>query len=284
MRNEIFNRINQNRIQYYSELKNDKKMSKINLDHLPDNKKISKKASSKINLQLSLLQRISIRRNSFQSQFFCNVRHHLFNLMSQIKSWIRKTHSHLANKAAIQSNRLTDGLIRVSSQLFEDRYEYHESSVKPNHIDQRTGYQSINLGLLNTSGVKSTLTFEPNILSLQDQLFNWLNKLYLNIILFLESDDWLDEINRSQKKTIKSLENNNTIGISTPNKNNSIYPYFRILRLFIKRTTNQDVKNHPIHDGETASYQDSSKRFNLIFTNKLKRLSIALFPAINRFI
>jgi hypothetical protein len=277
MRNEIFNRIKQNRIDYYSELNNDKKRTIINLEPLSDKKKLSKEDSPKTNIQLSLLRRISINKNSLHSLLFNNVRHHLFNLMSQIKSWIRKTHSHLANKAAIQSNRLTDGLIRVSSQLFEDRYEYHESSAKPNHIDQRTGYQSINLGLLNTSGVTSTLTFEPNKLSLQDQLFNWLNKLYRNIILFLESDDWLDEINRSQKTTIKSLENNK---ICSDNKNKRIYQTFR----FKKRITNQGVKNHPIHDSETESYQDSSKRFNLFFTDQLKRLSIALFPTINRFI
>jgi hypothetical protein len=247
------------------------------LGPLPDNKKINKEDSPKTNLQSSLWQRINKSNNNLQTLLFSDVRHHLFNLISQTMHWIRKTHSHLANKAAIQSNRLTDGLIRISSQLFEDRYEYHESSVKPNHLDQRTGYQSINLGLLNTSGVTSTLTFEPNKLSLQDQLFNWLNKLYRNIILFLESDDWLDEINRSQKTTIKSLENNK---ICSDNKNKRIYQTFR----FKKRITNQGVKNHPIHDSETESYQDSSKRFNLFFTDQLKRLSIALFPTINRFI
>ncbi|MCD4732554.1 MAG: hypothetical protein K8R74_18285 [Bacteroidales bacterium] len=277
MRNEMFNLINRNRIQYYSELKKDRINKTIKIDSLQNEKIIIKKEPQKAGIQSKFLQLFNNNKNSLHTLVFINISKQLSNLASQTKHWILNTHISIANKAAIQSNKLTDGLIRISSQLFEDRYEYTQQTEKPIPVNHIIGYQSINLGLKSTTGTTLSLPYEAVNINLHDQLITWINKIYRNIVLFLESDDWFEEINRSQKTTIKSPVNKK---IGSANKIKRIYQTFRIK----KRITHQDVKEHPIHDDETTSNQYNGKRFNLFFTNQLKWFSTSIFPAINRFI
>ena len=100
MRNEMFNRINRNRIQYYSELKKDRIDTTIKIDSLQNEKIIIKKEPQKAGIQSKLLQLFNNSKNSLYILVFINISQQLSNLASQTKQWILNTHISIANKAA----------------------------------------------------------------------------------------------------------------------------------------------------------------------------------------
>lgn len=270
MRNEIFNRINQNRNQYYSELKNTRKEPKIKLDYSSESEKSQKHAIKSI-----LIQVINLCRHTVQSRYISSVLIQLFQLFVQVRIIFKRQFNLIVNNANRQTDRLTDGLINISSQLFEDKYEFQESSnelsdnLKPNEM------HSTNFSMLNISGSVISLPYSPDRFSLEDQIFLLLKKIYLNILIFLESDNWIEEINKSHRSTIPALERLKIIDLKT-----SLVK----LKIIVKRNLSISKVKQSFSVANNADSKNIQLRYYQTYNKFLKALHTAFFPAINRFI
>ena len=285
MRNEIFQRIKQNRNKYYSELKNYNESLLNNLNPGPEKNNISNVDVKNPGLQSSMLRNIHISTKNISSSLYCKARYQLFGLASKTRCRLIDIYTGMVNKAAIQSNRLTDGLSGIASQLFEDRYEYGRDTEKNDHIGNTSGNQLKVLDLMSVSGATISLPYEPVKFSLPDRFNDWLNKMHRNIILFLESDGWFEEIESSKRRTItRSHQNNKTINISSSNKNRRLCPFFSILRSCKKRITFNHSRIRQKTQRNAPTLQEDGYMLYTIFARKLKQLTNTLFPAINRFV
>lgn len=272
MRNEIFRQINQNKIQYYSELKNYKRKKIINPEISGQNE-IKNEDTEQKDFHSSVLKKFSISRSKQLAGITLNARNQITDISERTKLWISNINHKLSNEADIQSNKLTDGLSRISSQLFEDKYEYQQ------HISMSSDKVELSNDPVQTLVVPHHL-FDNNLTA---QFLYWLNKLYCKIILFLESDDWFEKIERSQQTSQENKHHNqlkDRIVISYQKINKSlnssgIFQYYTSIFKVKENSSITDKKGLGKEDG----------KFNSGFIkNHFKSLSNTIFPVINRFI
>jgi len=128
---------------------------------------------------------------------------------------------------------------------------------------------------LNISGSAISIPYRPNRLSLEDQLCYWLKRIYLNIIIFLESDNWVEEINKSTKSITPALEKLKTVSIKTK---------LVKLNLLMKEIPNKVAEKQSVSTVNNSKSDNSTQRYYQIFNKQLKGVYNSLFPAINRFI
>lgn len=269
MRNEIFNRISQNRNQYYSELKNTRIEPKIYLDSLSESEKLILEKSQKPEIKSILIQGINLSRHIVHSRYINSVLIQLFQLLS--RSIIQRQFNHLVNNA----DRQTDGLINISSQLFEDKYEFQESSNELSDNLKQNEKHSTNFSMLNISGSVISLPYSPDRFNLENQIFLWLKRIYLNILIFLESDNWIEEINKSHKSTTPALDKLKTIDFKT-----SLVK----LKVIIKRNLSISKVKQSFSVANNADLKNIVLRYYRVFNKFFKALYSTFFPAINRFI
>lgn len=275
MRNEIFNRISQNRNQYYSELKNTRIEPKIYLDSLSESEKLILEKSQKPEIKSILIQGINLSRHIVHSRYINSVLIQLFQLLSHVRSIIQRQFNHLVNNADRQTDKLTDGLINISSQLFEDKYEFQESSNELSDNLKQNEKHSTNFSMLNISGSVISLPYSPDRFNLENQIFLWLKRIYLNILIFLESDNWIEEINKSHKSTTPALDKLKTIDFKT-----SLVK----LKVIIKRNLSISKVKQSFSVANNADLKNIVLRYYRVFNKFFKALYSTFFPAINRFI
>lgn len=270
MRNEIFNRISQNRNQYYSELKNTRIEPKIYLDSLSESEKLILEKSQKPEIKSILIQGINLSRHIVHSRYINSVLIQLFQLLSHVRSIIQRQFNHLVNNADRQTDKLTDGLINISSQLFEDKYEFQESSNELSDNLKQNEKHSTNFSMLNISGSVISLPYSPDRFNLENQIFLWLKRIYLNILIFLESDNWIEEINKSHKSTTPALDKLKTSLVK--------------LKVIIKRNLSISKVKQSFSVANNADLKNIVLRYYRVFNKFFKALYSTFFPAINRFI
>lgn len=272
MRNEIFRQINQNKIQYYSELKNHKKGKIINPENSGQNEIKNEDAEQK-DFHSSVLKKFSIGNSKQLAGISHNARNKITDLSKRTRLWISSINHKLSNEADIQSNKLTEGLSRISSQLFEDRYEYQ----------QHNSMSSDKVGLSNdpvqTLAVPHHL-FDNNLTT---QFLYWFNKLYCKIILFLESDDWFEKIERSQQISPEN-KHLNKLNNRILNRSQKINKSLSSSRKFQYYTSIFKVKENSSITDKIGPGKDNSKFNSGFLKNHFKFLSNTIFPVINRFI
>lgn len=257
MRNEIFSRINQNKIQYYAELKNRQSTMKIEKTHSTEEVKVRR--INRINKSGIALAK--------SSKF---IQQQLSVLITLVLFHLRKFNKYLTQKASIQSNRMTEGLSRISSQLFEDQFEYHENS----EMDNKTNNQSLIVGLGLSSGATLSMPYEFPHSNIENQLMVFLNKLYRNIILFLDSDNWFEEINQSQRCTQDQVSGTQDNTKSSVNSEFEVPSYSTVFGNIKSRTGYID---NILNIGHIGIYFKKVRTY-------LNSVAASLFPTLNRFI
>jgi hypothetical protein len=272
MRNEIFSRINQNRNQYYSELKRNQKLIRPEMDSAKY--KLEKEEPKKADNQSLLFHRFYLYLSTRFFEINSIILKRLTNLVLITRGIVKKINTYITNKATIQSNKLTDGLIKISSQLFEDKYEYHQHIEIPNDRS-RNATNKASLGLNSNSGLAIALPHEQSGNSWQDDIISWLNKLFCSFILFLESDEWFEKIERSKMSTASPPVKNSSISYS---KN------YKTIKALIKHISFKPSKIKTAQIENLKRIVSFSKHFFQPFLYQLKSFLTTLFPAINRFI
>lgn len=272
MRNEIFRQINQNKVQYYSELKSQIEEEIISRESLHN--KMVNEASGKKNFRFSVLKMFRTTSNKHLARVILIIHNQISDLLGRTRLYLSNINNKLSKEAKIRSNRLTEGLTQISSQLFEDRYEYQQQNK--NSIEK---YQ-ISYDTVQTLEVCHRLNDD----SVQAQFVYWLNKLYIRIILFLESDEWFEKIDRSQKvssqqnqrQQLKDRMLNSCQRITKPLNRSMIFKYIKIAGFKVKEKSSSAAINEPDLVKERINF--------VFFRSQFKNLSKILFPTVNRFI
>lgn len=272
MRNEIFSRINQNRNRYYSELKKSQKHIRPEMDSVKN--KLEKEEPKKADNQSLLFQQFYLYLSTRFFEINSIILKRLTNLVLITGGIAKRINTYITKKATIQSNKLTDGLIKISSQLFEDKYEYHQHIEIPNDRS-RNATNKASLGLNSHSGLAIALPYEQSGNSWQDDIISWLNKLFCSFVLFLESDEWFDKIERSKMSTASPPVKNSSISYSKNYK--TIDTHIKHILCKPSKIKSAQVENLK----QIVSF--SKHYFQTIFYG-LKIFLTTLFPAINRFI
>lgn len=272
MRNEIFSQINRNKIRYYSELKKPI-IEKISSSG-PVQSKIEKEVSRKRQFQHTAFKKFNSTDNNRLLGAILSVHMHMIDLSEKTKSWIKSINNSLMQEVNNQSNKFTNGLSRISSQLFEDRYEYQQHNNFANYMDR---------GVYNGSEV---IALNLDILgnSQQTQFKLWLNRLYFSIILFLESDEWFDKIEQSQHMTSQNQQHNH-LKTNLLNKLKRVSENFNPNRLLCKYGAKSKMRGKLKMAFDKKNLNNQKGKFiNTALFNYLKSISNTIFPAINRFI
>jgi len=271
MRNEIFSRINRNKIQYYSELKNHKREKIINSESLQN--EIKNEDTEQKDFHSSVLKKFSATSNKKLAGATLIIRDQIMDLSERTRLWISSINNKLSHEANIQSNKLTEGLTRISSQLFEDKYEYQQHASMSNDKDELF-YDAV-----HTLAVP--LHFNDN--NLTAQLLYWFNKLNCKIILFLESDDWFEKIERSQQ-TSSENKHHNQLKHRIINSYQKINKSLGSSRIFQYYASLFKAKENSSKTAKNELSKVKEKFNSMLQRNQFKTLSNILFPAINRFI
>lgn len=271
MRNEIFNQINQNKIQYYSELKNHKNGKIINPENSGQNEITNENAEQK-DFHSSVLNKFSTSSSKQLAGITLNARNQITDLSERTRLWISSINHKLSNEADIQSNKLTESLTRISSQLFEDKYEYHQQ-ISISYDKDELSYDAV-----QTLAVPHH--FNDNYLA--EQFLHWFNKLYCKIILFLESDDWYEKIERSQQTSSENKHHNQLKQeiINSYQKINESLSSSRIFQYYALFKIKENSSKTEIKE-EGSKKEKFRNRYP---GNQFKIFSNTIFPAINRFI
>lgn len=270
MRNEIFSRINQNRIQYYSELKNTQNKTKFDKDYIAEKNIIIEDSIEEFAAKKTIFQPFNSFDYSLIIVLYSTINKKINGWNSFVVENVKKTRDQIASKASIQSNKVTENLSKLSSQLFEDSYEFHGQEDISKVTDQFND-KSLALGLIGSSIGVSVIPLESSRYQLIYQLNRWLYNIYRDILIFLESDSWFEEINRSPNST-HSISCKKSIIFS----NNTS----RRLKLF-------NIKEKRTNLNQLDSIDKLINTYKLFYSKCiyiLIRLKASLFPAINRFI
>ncbi len=274
MRNEIFSRISQNRNQYYSELKYTQNKTKVTWDYIDEENIIIEDSIEAPSAKKTIFQPFNSFDYSLITLLYSTIKKKLIGWTFIVVENIKKTRDHIASKANIQSNKLTENLSKLSSQLFEDSYEFH-GHEDISRDTEKFNDKSMAIGLMDSSGVVSTISLKPNTYQLIDQLNKLLYKIYRDIIIFLESDNWFEKINRSHKITPLMSKN---MSVIVRNRTSQVLKPIHII------STLKEKKKNP---KQTGNIDNPRNIFDLVYSktkNILNLLKVYLFPAINRFI
>ena len=293
MRNEIFNQIRQNKIQYYSTLKNSKK------ENFKAEKEIIErgvKHDFKGTLICDYVPIVSI-----QKQFGKSVMHELNNVYSKMaksnfakglkahikKDWqgLIKLRSNVNCKVNQQSERVAQGFYNVSSKFFEDKYEFEDTAgFKPNNIAVKTVYGSTLEWNINNSYFNTTIPVEDRLVKQFISLYAWYRKVCRNVIIWFESDNFFDSDEESQTKNPKTDSSKIIeVGISVKQNAKNIFDIITSpekLKTGFKNTKKifKPVMQNPI-------IQSIGLMINANFILQLGTKTAAfLFPVINKFV
>lgn len=214
MRNEIFKQISQNKIQYYSELKNNQKEQLPKMDSLRNQRIYRKENASIPETKYLFTHRLSKFNYSKLISILSPIHVQISNITSRSTHWLKGINEYISRKTTIQSKRITDSLSKVSSQLFEDSYEFNQNPELTTKLERLKDHQTTAYGLIDYSGSAIAIPYQKDGYGLLDQFINWLFKMYRNMILFLEADNWFEEIRHSQNSSklpeVQNITHDNT--------------------------------------------------------------------------
>jgi len=293
MRNEIFNQIRQNKIQYYSKLKNsknEKPKPEIEINEKKD------KQNTTVALFLNSVPNVLEQKLSGKSVLYGlnNVYNKMTksNLMKGLKAHIKKDwqgliklRSNVNHKVNQQSERVTQGFYNVSSKFFEDKYEFEDTAgFKPNNLAVKTVYGGTIEWNINNSFNDVVIPVEDRLLKQIENLSAWYKKVCRNTIIWLESDNFFDsgeKIQNQKPETDSSKIIEVKISIKQTAKN-----VFEIITCPAKFETGfNNIRKAFIPVLRNPIIQSVSLIYNIDFNLNLGTKSYAyLYPVINKFI
>lgn len=275
MRNEIFERINQNRLRYLSELNSsisEKKEIKQENEGTfiageNNSRFVLDDIYSKLSHTISKLQIVDIPGKQFISRFTSK-----FLIFKLLWSNISK----INNKLNYRKDRLTEGFYNFSSQIFEDKYVEHKSTdtnmagMSLNLIT--TGSNACNITLQTQNGLAETYSILASIDRIKEKLSFILVRMIRYLILWFEED-------------LDIGESLNSLSVEQPPPNDKIIEirsssprYLRTIYYHFETTLINLINEGSKRISRILSYLPS------VINPVNDKKSIKFFPSINKFI